>query len=41
MAIEAELKAVVRDAEGVVARLEEAYGPGRGERVPGHADGQE
>jgi len=28
MAIEAQLKAVVRDAEGVVAQLEEAYGPG-------------
>lgn len=31
MAIEAELKAVVRDPEGVMGRLEEAYGPGRPE----------
>lgn len=29
MAIEAELKAVVRDPEGIMALLEEAYGPGR------------
>ncbi|MFE4516288.1 class IV adenylate cyclase [Kitasatospora sp. NPDC056783] len=31
MAIEAELKAVVRDPEHVLARLEELYGPGRAE----------
>ncbi|MFE4975982.1 class IV adenylate cyclase [Kitasatospora sp. NPDC056651] len=31
MAIEAELKAVVRDPEHVLARLEEQYGPGRAE----------
>ena len=31
MAIEAELKAVVRDPEAVMAQLEEAYGPGRPE----------
>lgn len=31
MAIEAELKAVVRDPEGVMATLEETYGPGRPE----------
>ncbi|WP_405012124.1 class IV adenylate cyclase [Kitasatospora sp. NBC_01539] len=31
MAIEAELKAVVRDPEGVLQRLEDAHGPGRAE----------
>lgn len=31
MAIEAELKAVVRDPEGVMRRLEDAHGPGRPE----------
>lgn len=31
MAIEAELKAKVQDPEAVMARLEEAYGPGRAE----------
>lgn len=31
MAIEAELKAVVRDPEAVMAQLEKAYGPGRPE----------